>query len=162
MRAKGIGAYALYQIVRAVSECHYDGNITFLREPETRGNWVHFTLTVQDSAGEGGRRGHSGRRIKAACWHAHRDVLMTLFDQCPDAIVVTAKARYEGREGFLQVYPPTGEVNIGSRFAPLAYRDACDCVGRGDPPIEVDPWYDGEQPPLHVPVAAASTDMMEV
>lgn len=127
MRVKGISELDLALIVGHVSRVFYAGNLIFKREPETIGRFVHFTLRVKDSKGPGARRSHSGRRLVSACWHAHRDVMVELFDFAPDALLVTAMARYEGREGFLREYPGTGSVNLGSAFEPMAYRDACDC-----------------------------------
>jgi hypothetical protein len=68
-----------------------------------------------------------GRRIPAACWHAYRDVLAALFDQCPAARVRTALAVYRGREGFERHYPATAYVNVGSQMQPAHMPELCDC-----------------------------------
>lgn len=127
MKVKGIDQDQLTSIVRGVSVSQYDGNIRFNREPETKGNFVLFTLTVRSSRDKGAKRSNTGRRIAACCWHAHRDVMIAIFNVNPEALLVTAMARYEGRDGFERNYPATGDANIGSAFAPMCYADACEC-----------------------------------
>ena len=129
MKVKGITESGLRFIVESVSNLRYNGNIVFKREPERKGNFLFFTLTVRDSSGPGGRRSHSGRRVAAACWHAHRDVMRAMFESYPEALLVTALARYEGRVGFERDFPATGDTNIGSMAAPLPMRYACECDG---------------------------------
>ena len=127
MRIKGITAATLHAIVREISTDLYAGNLIFKREPEASGRFLLFTLTVQKSADKGGRRSNTGRKIAAACWHAHRDVMRRIFEICPDALLITSLARYEGRADFLDTYPATGSINIGSIAAPFKIRDACEC-----------------------------------
>ena len=50
-----------------------------------------------------------------------------MFDINPDARVYTGMAKYVGLDGFLDNYPPTAHVNIGSMFAPAHMPDLCDC-----------------------------------
>ncbi len=126
MRIKGITEHDLRQAVNTASK-EYDNNIVFKREPERIGNFLHFTLTVNKSADPGGRRSHSGRCIAAACWHAHRDVMKEIFKRAPDALLITAMARYDGKQDFYYSFPGTGESNIGSMVFPLQMQDACDC-----------------------------------
>ncbi len=127
MKIKGISIPELTIAMSYVSVRKYEDNITFNRKPERKGNWLHFTLTVEDTSGPGARRSHQGRKVKAACWHAHRDIMEEIFDIAPGAVLVAAMARYEGREGFARTYPATGETNIGSMIEPMRYRDACEC-----------------------------------
>ncbi len=127
MKIKGISIETLTSVVAIISHQEYRGNITFKRLPEKTGNFVFFTLTVLDSSKPGAKRSATGRRISAACWHAHRDIMLALFEHNPDALLVTAMARYEGLEGFERNYPATGDVNIGSMFEPRCYADACEC-----------------------------------
>jgi len=127
MKIKGISESRLRGTVRDISDSNYNGNIVFKREPEWIGNFLFFTLTVKTSFEAGARRSARGRRIAAACWHANRDIMAELFSANPDALLVTALARYEGREGFESIYPATGEKNIGSHYEPMAYADACEC-----------------------------------
>ena len=74
-----------------------------------------------------GRLSHSGRRIKALCWHGHRDLFEMLFNVFPQLEIRTAQATYKGRDGFIRNYPATASVNIGSMFKPMEYQDACNC-----------------------------------
>lgn len=129
MRIKGISEQRLRFAVESVSSLQYDGNIVFKREPDKKGNFLHFTLTVLDSAGPGGRRSHTGRRVAAACWHAHRDIMQAIFQLEPDALLITAFARYEGQYNFRDTFEATGYNNIGSIAQPLYMRDACTCDG---------------------------------
>jgi hypothetical protein len=129
MKIKGITEAELRSIVAFISETQYAGNIVFKREPEWKGNFCFFTLTVKDSSKAGGRRAASGRRVAAACWHAHRDIMQAIFDQAPAAILVTALARYEGAQGFSDTFPETGFTSIGSMANPLYMGVACECDG---------------------------------
>ena len=45
---------------------------------------------------DGGRRRIPGR----VCWHGHRDFMRELFARCPDAVLVTALATYNGAADF--------------------------------------------------------------
>lgn len=104
----------------------YNGNLTFNRFDVGK-NHVNFTLRVNSSKGAGHRVGHSGKRLVAACWHAHRDFLASLFTLAPNAKVVSCKAKYDGKDGFEASFERTGNDNIGSVFQPLCYADACEC-----------------------------------
>ena len=84
-------------------------------------------LLPTTSHDKGARRTHSGRRLRAACWHAHRDVLHELFTQVPNAKVITAMATYIGMDGFNDWFAMTGAVNSGSLAEPRRYDDLCDC-----------------------------------
>jgi len=126
MKLKGLTIEQLRNAVDTAN-AEYDGNIRFKREPEQIGNFLHFTLTVNDSRKSGGRLSHSGRRVSALCWHGHRDVMRQIFAIDPEAVLVTALARYEGLEGFMREYPATGNTNIGSMFEPLPMNQACEC-----------------------------------
>jgi len=127
MKIKNVTANQLTAIVDEVSREQYDGNIIFKRYPCQIGGFIHFTLRVASSKDDGAKVSASGRRSVALCWHGHRDVMQAIFDAHPDAILVTAMARYEGAEGFDDTYPATGDQNIGSMMQPLSYRDACNC-----------------------------------
>ncbi|HEX2616631.1 MAG TPA: hypothetical protein VHL57_03760 [Flavobacteriales bacterium] len=75
----------------------------------------------------GARKSWSGRRIKAACWHAYRDVMIEVFNINPDARIYTGMAKYKGREGFEANYPRTADQNIGSMVQPAYMPDLCEC-----------------------------------
>lgn len=116
-------------IVTEVSNEQYGGNLR-IKSIATNGKRVKtvtFTLTVNSSKEKGGRRSHSGRRVCACCWHGHRDVMQKIFVRFENARLQTALADYRGRDDFENSFESTGDKNIGSQFAPLAMRDACDC-----------------------------------
>jgi hypothetical protein len=115
----------------------YDGNIKF-KSLETKGKRISFTLTVNQTSigkgknkisGPGTRRGHSGQRIAAACWHVHGDYFDALFS-------VNTKAEVWASGSLAN--PLTGkwitiaggnwqDWNIGSSYRPLKMSEACDC-----------------------------------
>lgn len=80
----------------------------------------------------GFRVGKNGRRVivNAVCWHGHRDFFRQLYYRCPEAIVKTGLATYNGAEHFERTFAATGYVNIGSQMSPLAAADACSCGER--------------------------------
>ena len=75
----------------ADTNLEYDGNLVFRRGPErVSRNCLQFTITVNDSSGTGAKYNHvTGRRVSAACWHAHGDLFETLLDIEPNARIVT-------------------------------------------------------------------------
>ena len=112
----------------------FDGNLRFKRIQPARGhNRWNVTLTVLDSRGPGGRIGHSGHRISAACWHAYG----TFFDNLPEQAryVVPVVVGYDrwGRETTKRQERQPGDEwqdwNIGSVMSPLYYSEACQCNG---------------------------------
>jgi hypothetical protein len=76
------------------------------------------TLTVKSSRDKGGRRGFSGKRVAAACWHAHG----TFFDNLPHGteIVIGSNTKYYAGD-------PWVDTQIGSIMQPMYYSEACDC-----------------------------------
>lgn len=122
MKIKGLTEGQLQEIIREADE-----NIIFNREPERIGNFLHFTLRVVSSKGAFAKVSVSGRRSVALCWHGHRDVMRVIFDRYPKALLVTAMARYDGREGFESEYPATGQQNAGSAFNPMPFAYCCEC-----------------------------------
>lgn len=130
-------------ITGEVSEARYAGNVTLARGAHTvrhtrNGLTVSLRTVVRDSREAGARRSGSGRRMPAACWHATRDVLAAMFDADPDAVVTTAMARYDGRDGFHRTFPGTADHNVGSMIAPASIEEMCECPG------EVRDWTYGE------------------
>ena len=119
---------ALAFIVETVSNLKYNGNIVFKNGPnQASRNAVNFTLTVRDSSAQGSRRSKDGRRIAAACWHAHRDIMQAIFSQYPEARLVSALAEYRGEFDFLDTFEATGKTNIGSIAQPMRADAACNC-----------------------------------
>jgi hypothetical protein len=75
------------------------------------------TLTVNSSKDKGGRRGFSGKRVAAACWHAHG----TFFDNLPEGTEIEASGqKYHAGD-------PWVDRQIGSLMQPMYYSEACDC-----------------------------------
>jgi len=128
MKIWNVPPLALHEIVRHVSDQNYRGNIIFKRHPEPDGKACIFTLTVRDSTGPGSRVSASGRRVAAACWHAHRDIMAAIFNRYPDARLKTALADYRGQSAFNMRFPATGYTNIGSAFNPVHLHRACNCA----------------------------------
>ena len=78
--------------------------------------------------------GDRPRRVAAVCFHGHRDVFRALFERHPAARIVSARARYDGREHFEASYhaQAAGEASPYGYFT--SYADACECddVTRSD------------------------------
>lgn len=89
-------------------------------------NAIAFTLGLGKSR-HYQRKGYSGRRIWAVCYHGHRDFMQALFNADNFAILSSAMIRYEGREDFNANYRSIGDRNIGSVMSPLYYSEACYC-----------------------------------
>lgn len=124
----------LYKVNQATLEAiieetskEYAGNIK-LKSIATHGKGLRFTITVKDSKNVGAKRGVSGRRISAACWHAHRDLMRNIFKANPDARLKTMLADYKGKQDFENKFQETGYVNVGSYFNPLEACNACECM----------------------------------
>jgi hypothetical protein len=112
----------LEKALEAIQE-KYDHNIRWNREPEKKGKRYMFTLTVGSSFWKGGRRGHTGRRIHAACWHVHGDFFEALFQVNPKAEIISRGngTKITNEAGNWQ------DWNIGSIMSPMMYSEACDC-----------------------------------
>lgn len=136
MQITGVSPEQFTQIVARVGAAKYQHNlaaeITSIQSPKRfRARIVPYEsgakfLPVGQPAC-GARLSWNGQRIKAACWHAFRDVLMQLFTEFPEARVYTSMAKYKGMDGFLANYPPTGHQNIGSMASPVTMPQLCDC-----------------------------------
>lgn len=107
---------------------------------------IRFALRTVSAHGPGhrlhiqyswdGRPRH--KRSHYACWHAHRDVLMALFDLLPTAKVLSGsrfvnggRIVYNGKQGFLDTYRDT-DRNIGSQMFPVYFSESCECEGTYD------------------------------
>jgi hypothetical protein len=131
MKVWGISTDTAWDILRAVSRERYSGNLAFKRLPELTGHTerspIRFTLTVKRAANPGGRVSASGRRVAAACWHCHRDVMKMIFAINPNARIKTTLADYRGRSNFELTFDRTGYSNCGSMAEPFNIMDACHC-----------------------------------
>jgi hypothetical protein len=133
-RVAGVNYDTVVAIVERVSAERYGGNVRVHQDArpigsKRDGSRYGFTgrIDVKSSRESGARRSWSGRRMPAACWHAHRDVLSAIFAEYPDATIKTAMATYRGAEGFEDRYPGTADRNIGSVVEPAYMPDLCDC-----------------------------------
>jgi len=118
----------LISIVGLVSVRSYSGNVIFKTGPtQATRNCVNFTLRAKSSFDKGARRSHRGRKMFAACWHAHRDVMQELFKQFPQARLQSALADYRGAADFFETFDATGASNIGSNAHPVRIDTACNC-----------------------------------
>jgi len=100
----------------------FHGNLTMPKiEPQNgKDNRYVVRLSVIDSRGPGGRISPSGRRVKAACWHAHGEFMSALPDGTE--IRTSGKVKYAG--GMWE------DWNIGSIVNPFYFSEACDCQGK--------------------------------
>lgn len=122
---------SIMDVVHTVSRERYNGNLMFKRLPELMGHTdrspIRFTLTVKRAANPGGRISASGRKVCAACWHCHRDVMRAIFAINPHARIKSSLADYRSKEHFEDTFYATGYTNCGSMMAPLNAMDACAC-----------------------------------
>ena len=126
----------LLAAIKHVSDTYYEGNLCVRYHPEKKGFALQWTLTVEDSAGPGHRLSVGDRvfnpqrkpkRLRAACWHAHYDVMSYLFRLFPDARLTSGRADYHGREDFANEAMATGEINVGSQLVPVRFDESCEC-----------------------------------
>lgn len=122
---------------------HYEGNLEFrpsaYQTPSfaQRGNSFLVTLGVANARGPGHRIGFSHlfrvdakpKRLRYACWHAHRDFLAALFKRVPGARVKSALADYRGAAAFARLFPNTADKQVTGMGHTIL--DVCEC--------EVDP-----------------------
>lgn len=120
MRIKGVTLAQFEHCVNTVSSETYGGNLVVAPGArQVSKNVINARVTVRDSYKHGARMSARRRHMRAASWHAYRDVLGYMFAFYPEATVTTEMARYVGREGFEENYPATGEKNIGSLAQPV-------------------------------------------
>lgn len=128
MRLRNVSLPEFHASVNRVNAT-YGGNLHVHADAHQTGSRVITTvgrLDVLNSRESGARTSHSGRHLKAACWHAFRDVVRDILAHHPDAVITTAMARYDAAT-FEDTYPATAHKNVGSMVAP-AYMPYL-CVG---------------------------------
>lgn len=128
MQLRNVTLSAFRESVDRVN-AEYDGNLAVHHDAYQKGTRIPTVvgrLWVEDSRAAGARTSWSGRRTRAACWHAFRDVIRDLLAHNPDATIITAMARYTAAN-FEDTYPATGYVNIGSMASPAYMPSLCDC-----------------------------------
>lgn len=136
MEVTGIGLAEVELIVRAVSATRYGHNIEIRTRADIGPRRCRFTLGVRDTGGPGSRgtaelsssgTGPNGlRRVAAACWHAHYDVLDVLFERAPQARVRTNLASYTV-DTFHERAMATANLNNGSPLQPRSPLEGCGC-----------------------------------
>jgi hypothetical protein len=99
----------------------FDDNIKFKTLEQKTSKVISFTLTVKDSKQSGSRRGNSGKRIAAACWHVHGYFFEYLFLTYPGVYIWSQGKKLTSNDDNWQ------DKNIGSYFHPLMFSEACDC-----------------------------------
>lgn len=143
MIVTGVSREQLEAVVREVSDVLYDGNVTVNNISSLSAKRTRFTVRVRDSRGPGARRAASGRRLVAACWHVHRDVLGALFDRYPGATVYSGlsdndgtfrrgEVVYRGADDYGQNHGDTQYRNVGSLMSPATIGELCDCYDHRD------------------------------
>ena len=107
------------QLEDALEEANrrFDWNLRWNRFEALSATRFHVTLRVEDSRRPGHRWGRSGRRLVAACWHAHG----RFFDALPKGAVIRASGRV------IRPGDPWEDRNIGSIIFPMYYSEACEC-----------------------------------
>jgi hypothetical protein len=103
-----------------------DHNLTTRRlDPTAQG--VNVTLRVANSAGLYAKRGYSGRRTVAACYHGHYEFMAALFRNRPNAKIRSAMATFDGVGEFNASANYLAGRNVGSMMRPVAFGDMCEC-----------------------------------
>ena len=106
----------------------YEENIKFKAVESTNRfeTSFRFTLTVKDSNATGARRGTSGRKISAACWHVHGNFFDALIEISAQAVIVT---------DWLSRKPIIIDINggnwqdqkVGGLINPFYISELCEC-----------------------------------
>lgn len=99
MKVYAVTGEQLMAVVAKVSNKRFEGNLTF-KTFQPLAKFVNFTLRVNNSKGEGAKITRHGRHTIAATWEAHRDVMTELFNQHPEAKLVSCRAKYNGKADF--------------------------------------------------------------
>lgn len=110
----------LYEALSRTNE-EYANNLRFKTIGPLNSKRNTFTLTVSDSRARGGRRGFSGKRVAAACWHAHGTFFDHLWEIAPEVTIRAGELVMRGPDDNWQ------DRNIGSAYQPLFFSEACDC-----------------------------------
>ena len=105
---------------------HLHGNLRFkdIEHVKTRRDkreQFKVTLTVKDTNEIGSRRSYEGRRIPAACWHAHG----VFFDNLPEGTEI--RTSFFGSVS-MKAGDKWTDINIGSTYRPLMASHACNCM----------------------------------
>lgn len=138
MQIKNVTKTDVENAVWRVNARGYDGNIKVHYSADTRYSakgvpTFNGRITVHNSHGTGAAVSYHGdsRAKAAACWHVFRDVFAEILETHPDAVIKAMYATYTA-ETFSDLYPKTGEINVGSMIEPLDAEDACRCEDSGE------------------------------
>lgn len=132
MIVRGMTGGATLKLVQAAELAHV--RIAISRQMNQAGTAFAFTLKLsaskayQRTSPTQTNKAGEPRRIAAVCWHGHAAFFRELFKLEPTAVVSSSRmgqARYTA-DNFESTYGPTGDWNVGSPYAPCAFRDACD------------------------------------
>lgn len=104
-----------------------------LQNERTSGRFHAFVLRMAtitprgDDKGRYRKRGFSERWTCAVCVHGHRVFYEKIFDENPEALIVTMHRRWTSRADLDANWARVAMVNVGSAFLPITYGEQCDC-----------------------------------
>ena len=111
MRVKGISENQLNTCLNKVNkEQGYE--LIYNREPEKKGNFLHFTIKSKKSGISGARYSASGRKLINASWHAHGYLFDAILELNPNSIIYSGTNKITFENGNWQ------DWNCGSMFEP--------------------------------------------
>lgn len=120
MQARNITESEMQAALQAVNRL-YNDNVCFNRF-ERKGKHIHFTLRVHSSKGKGAKRGFSGKRTVAACWHVWGDFMEKALEIKPDARF------HSSRTGWIDVNGGNWvDFSVGSIMQPMMMSECCEC-----------------------------------
>ena len=123
MKARGISTDQIESIVENMGIRLKDGF-------EKRGRFVQFGIRAKDGRSAYARRGFSGRRTAAICWHGWEKFVEELFDAGANK-VVTMLGTWESKQGFHSDLRRLSNINMGSEFNPQYLIEMeCNCNER--------------------------------
>lgn len=114
MRVKGITEADLRIYLHNVNAKH-GYKLIFNREPEKRGNYIHFTIRSEKSGIPGARTSWSGRNMVSASWHSHGYLFDEIWEHSPNAIIYSGNMKMTNKEDNWQ------DRNIGSMINPVMF-----------------------------------------
>jgi hypothetical protein len=108
----------------------YGGNVVFKRcdhagYTRKRDPKYTVTLTVKSSREPGARRAPGGRRLAAACWHAH-GLFMDALPEDSEIVV-----NWTGGRRVISPGDEWQDSDAGSQMRPVKFSALCDCVELG-------------------------------
>lgn len=125
MIAKNVTEKEMNEALR-LTNVDYQNNVQF-KTFEPKGKGFTFTLRVASSKGLGAKRGFSGKRTVACCYHAHYAFMDNLFKLNPTAKLTSTMETYNGQSEFLRKASDVAYKNIGSVMRPMEFGSCCDC-----------------------------------